>query len=42
MEQGIVPEVEKVMPLEEVAAAHEAIETHHNKGKIVLVVNKEM
>jgi NADPH:quinone reductase-like Zn-dependent oxidoreductase len=41
LEKGIAPDVEKVMPMEKIAEAHEAIETHHGKGKIVLVVDSE-
>jgi len=33
----IKPQLHSIMPLEEVARAHELIESRHTKGKIILV-----
>jgi NADPH:quinone reductase-like Zn-dependent oxidoreductase len=41
LERGITPEIEKVLPIERVAEAHEAIETQHSRGKIVLSVSHD-
>jgi NADPH:quinone reductase-like Zn-dependent oxidoreductase len=30
--------VDRALPLDDVAAAHEAVETHHTRGKVVLTL----
>jgi NADPH:quinone reductase-like Zn-dependent oxidoreductase len=37
----IIPIVSQTFPLADVAKAHEQIETHHTRGKIVLKIGSE-
>jgi len=41
LEEGLRPDVDQVVPLDQAKEAHQRLESHHGRGKVVLQVSQQ-